>query len=65
MWFTARITAYDCLSEVVVTAQVQADQGDGGPLTEVLRISCSVRGTGEDLPHDWLRDALVALAESL
>lgn len=65
MWISARMTAYDVMDQVCVTAQVWADPGDGSPLSEILRVSLTTKGFGETDPSAWLRDALVSLAETL
>ena len=65
MWISARVTMYDMLDQVCVSAQVWSDSGTGDPLEEVARASLTFNGSGETDPATWLRDALVALAETL
>lgn len=66
MYRSATIAAYDCLEEVFVTAQVRTHDvyAEGSP-TDYLTVSVQVKGTGEQSSARWLRDALVALAETL
>lgn len=62
----ASIHAYDVLDEVWVHALVQTREPDGeGFTSRTSTASVQVRGTGEDDDRAWLRDALVALAETL
>lgn len=65
MWFQARITAYDALDVVHVSARVHGDDGTGAPLRLLGEFSCTVKGAGESEAVDWLRDALVAILETL
>lgn len=66
MRYEARITAYDMLDEVCVVSVLWSFQGlRRDPEEPVLRTSVQVQGTGESDPRRWLRDALVALAETL
>lgn len=62
----ATITAFDTMDRVHITANVYAH--DGVHLAEaqnVYHTSVTVVGRGEDDERRWLRDALVALAETL
>jgi hypothetical protein len=65
MFTQARITAYDLMETVTITALVWRGQDDydGEPLTRTF--SCTFNSTGENDRARWLRDALVALAETL
>lgn len=66
MWRNATVTAYDCLQDVVISATVHtADGASVSAPARVMTASVQVRGTGEESDARWLRDALVALAESL
>lgn len=65
MWISGRVTMYDMLDQVCISVQVWSDPGTGEPLTEVLRAALTTSGVGEEDPSRWLRDALVALAETL
>lgn len=66
MRYEARITAYDMLDQVCVAAVLFQTSDD--PLSRpeaVLRTAISVQGEGETEPRVWLRDSLLALAETL
>lgn len=66
MWRSATITAYDVMETVHVTATVRTNDGLSiGTSSRVLEISVQVKSVGEETDARWLRDALVALAESL
>lgn len=66
MYRIASIAAYDVLSEVHVSAQVVLYEGSLEQ-THTVEFSCAttVDGVGSSDGATWLRDALVALAETL
>lgn len=62
----ATISAYDSLTEVVVVAVVRTkDEYGMGDAHRTTTASVQFRGSGEENDARWLRDALVALAETL
>lgn len=62
----ATITAFDTMDRVHVTANVYAHDGKNmGQAENVYHTSVTVEGRGESDERRWLRDALVALAETL
>lgn len=62
----ATITAYDTMERVHITANVYAYDGvNMAQAQNVYHTSVTVQGRGEDDSRRWLRDALVALAETL
>lgn len=62
----ATITAYDCMESVQITANVYEHDGVNlAAAANVYHTSVTVRGRGEADHRRWLRDALVALAETL
>lgn len=66
MWFAATINAFDALDQVHVSVLLRARPDTGEERTvNVFTRSTTVPGTGETVPEEWLRDALVALLESL
>lgn len=66
MMKNATITAFDTLDRVHVTANVYEHDGvNPGAAVNVYHTSTTVQGRGEDDHRRWLRDALVALAETL
>lgn len=66
MYRTAYLSAYDVLDEVWVHAQISTREFDGdGIATRTSTASVQVKSTGEDNDRAWLRDALIALAETL
>lgn len=63
---TASISAYDVLGDVWVTGTVVTRDGLTDSVSDHrLTVSVQVKGTGEGDTARWLRDALVALAETL
>lgn len=66
MMLNATVTAFDTLDAVHVTANVYCHDGVNlGRAENVYHTSVTIRGRGEDDHRRWLRDALVALAETL
>lgn len=62
----ATITAFDTMSSVHITANVYAHDGiHMAEAKNVYHTAVTVQGRGEDDERRWLRDALVALAETL
>lgn len=66
MWYAATVNAFDVLGDVHVSASVRA-RGDeaGDPVLTISTYVTTVPGTGETHPGLWLRDALLALAETI
>jgi hypothetical protein len=63
--FTASIAAYDVMEGVHVSATVTLHPDDpSSPVQRVYHTAVTVKGRGEDDARRWLRDALVALAET-
>lgn len=66
MAFTqAEVHTFDCLGNVHIAASVRQTDGLTQTSSLVLHVSTDVQGTGEDDPREWLRDALIALLETL
>lgn len=66
MRYEARITAYDVMDSVGVIMVVRESTGYAAMADEVVYHKVTtVRGTGEDDPVEWLKDALVAALEDL
>ena len=66
MYRIASIAAYDVLDSVHISAQVVLYEGVE-EVTHTVELSCAttVDGVGSSSGSVWLRDALVALAETL
>lgn len=63
---TASISAYDVLGDVWITATVTTRDGFSDAVSDHrLTVSVQVKSIGEGDTARWLRDALVALAETL
>lgn len=65
MHFVASITAYDCLETVVISARVLNYDAQRETPEHEFTCGTAVLGAGEGDGRKWLRDALVALAETL
>lgn len=66
MRYEARITAYDVMGQVHVGGVVHSqEEALAVTATPVLQFSTDVAGVGEPDPLEWLKDALIALLESL
>lgn len=62
----ATVTAYDVIDQVWIAASVTTREANGSDFdSSTWLTSVQVRGTGETDTRAWLRDALVALAETL
>jgi len=66
MRYELRVTAFDMLDQVnVAIVCLEASDIPQVSTTVVLRRVTAVRGTGEQDPEEWTRDALVAALEAL
>lgn len=66
MRYELRANAYDVLDRVTITLSVRGTEDWGLPPTEwVVLAATTVDGAGEDDVHQWARDALVSLLETL
>lgn len=61
----ATIRAYDVLGSVHVSGHVVDTDTHGDSADHEFHCATTVPGTGESDHREWLRDALVALAETL
>lgn len=65
MLTNATISAYDVMGDVVIAATVrQQEHPESTWETTLLKVERTT-SVGETLPHEWLRDCLVALLETL
>jgi hypothetical protein len=64
MRYELRLTAYDCLDNIVVAWTLTASDASDPPQRQaILSGHESLRGVGEDDPSAWIRDALVMALE--
>lgn len=63
--YLGHIHAYDVMDVVTISAQVVDTDADRDSADYEFHCVTSVLGTGESDHREWLRDALVALAETL
>lgn len=65
MRYIATVHAYDVMSNVQVSVSVKEYPSDPQePTSTVFVCTTTVPGTGENDPHQWLRDVLVAALEA-
>lgn len=66
MWYAASINAFDAMETVTVAAVLRIRAEDQtNTITGSRTYVATFAGTGETDPDLWLRDALIALAETL
>jgi len=65
MYFSARVYVADVMDQVVIQATVFEWNYKNSLVAEEHRFSAMVAGEGETTPSEWLRDALVAMLETL
>lgn len=65
MYRNARIYVADMLDQIIVEATVFTADWKADQPAEVNTFRAQVNSTGEENEHEWLRDALVALLETL
>lgn len=64
MRYRLHLSAWDIMGNVHVAASLFDDQLEVKEHREpVWEATVEVRGVGESEPHEWIRDALVALLE--
>lgn len=63
---TATVCCFDVMETVHIAATVKVwDEKGGGPATSEFSVVTGIQGVGSSEDHEWLRDALVGLIESL
>lgn len=65
MYRNARVYVADVLSQIVVEATVFTADWKKEAVPQANSYRVTVMGVGEDDERRWLRDALIALAETL
>lgn len=65
MYRNARVYVADMLDRVVVQASVFTSDWRGDEPASEETFSVTVQSTGEDSDEGWLKDALIALVETL
>lgn len=66
MRYELRLTAYDALDQIVITAQVRGTLDlPGSPTEQVLVRSVQAQGKGTTGATEWTREALQVLLEAL
>lgn len=66
MRYEARVTAYDMLDQVTVSARVwDFHESQVGDERDYHWFTTTVEGEGEEDPREWLKAALIALLEEM
>ena len=65
MHMNARIYVADILDEVFIEATVFVVDHAKEPAAEVITYQAQCKGVGEEVPHEWLKEALITLIETL
>jgi hypothetical protein len=65
MYLSARVYVADVMDQIVVQATVFKWDHRNSLVAEEYRFSAMVAGEGETTPSEWLKDALVAMIETL
>lgn len=66
MRYELRLTAYDALDQVVITAQVRGTLDlPGSPTEQVMVRSVQAQGRGTESATEWTREALETLLRAL
>jgi len=65
MYRTMSLHAYDCLDQISVALVITTHADFPDLPQEREAVSVQVRGSGEGEPHQWAKDALVAMIEAL
>lgn len=66
MYLLGSLRAYDVMGDVIIVGRVHSgsvEEAESG--TDLFQHVVQVRGTGEDDPREWLKDALVAFIEGM
>ena len=65
MYLNARVYVADILDQVFVEATIFVADHTKEPAAEVITCRAQFRGVGEEVPNEWLKEALIALVETL
>lgn len=65
MYMNARVYVADILDQIHVEATVWFYETSDFAETEAITYVTTVSGVGETTPGEWLKDALIALVETL
>jgi len=65
MYMNARVYVADILDQVHVEATVFVADHTKEPAAEVITYQATAQGVGEVVPHEWLKEALITLIETL
>ena len=65
MMRNARIYVADVMDQVVIQATVWELDRNKEPLVEEISYEAQCNSVGEEVPHEWLKEALIALIETL
>ena len=61
----ARVYISDVIDEVVIEATLWEHDGIKSAPPESITYKAQMSGAGEEVPHEWLKEALICLIETL
>jgi len=65
MYRNARLHVADVMDQVVVRASVFTWDDSGSLQPEEITYEAQCRSVGEEVPHEWLKEALIVMIETL
>lgn len=65
MMRNARIYVADVMDQVIVQATVWTLDRNAEELVEEITYEAQANSVGEEVPHEWLKEALITLIETL
>ena len=65
MYRNARVYVSDVMDQVVIEATVWEADWKASLVPEANTYRAQMAGVGEEVPHEWLKEALIALIETL
>jgi len=65
MYRNARVYVADVMDQVVIEATVFTADWRDSAVPEAITYKAQMQGVGEEVPHEWLKEALICLIETL
>lgn len=65
MYRNARVYIADVMDQVVIEATVFGVDWKNVSEPEAITVRAQVQSVGEEVPYEWLKEALIALIETL
>jgi hypothetical protein len=61
----ARVYISDVMDQVVIEATMWEHDGMSSAVPESITCKAQMAGVGEEVPYEWLKEALICLIETL